>query len=58
MSEMNKVGKLLEDIEKYREKKEAQIKKIQKGCKHKNTKRWSDYSGINELCSDCLYFLR
>lgn len=55
---MNKVDKLLEDIEKYREKKEKQIKKIQKKCVHKNTKRWSDYGGINEQCSDCSYWLR
>jgi hypothetical protein len=34
---MNKVDKILEDIEKYREKKEKQIKKIQKKCVHKNT---------------------
>jgi len=55
---VNKVQKLVEDIEKYRKKKYAQIEKIQKKCKHKNTERWSDYGGINEQCKDCDYYLR
>lgn len=55
---MNKVEKLIKDIDSYKIKKEAQIKKIQKKCKHKNTERWSDYWGINEQCKDCNYWVR
>jgi hypothetical protein len=46
---MNKIGKLLRDIEKYTEKKKAQIEKIQKKCKHKNTKRRSDEVSIRKI---------
>lgn len=55
---MNKVEKLNQDIEDYRKKKEAQIKKIQSKCKHKNIERMSDYCGINEQCKDCNKWLR
>lgn len=56
--EMNKVDKLLEDIDKYRQKKEEQIKKIQRKCAHKNTERWSDSHDRTVKCLDCSYYLR
>lgn len=61
--EMNKVRQkdvrqLQQDIDKFQEKKNKQIEKIQNKCKHKNVERWSDYCGLTEQCRDCLSYLK
>lgn len=55
---MSKVEQLELKLKVYTEKVHKQIKKLQSKCKHKKTKRWSDYGGINEQCQDCGFWLR
>lgn len=55
---MNQVRRLVDKLEKMRQKTEEKIEKIQKKCKHRHTKRWSDYGGINEQCEKCDKWLR